>query len=752
MPTTSKPTKRTTPKGPAAPDFDALLPALAPRRRPNIRRRLRIERGVYTVAAAGIGLAPVLDAQWPAHATVAAAALATGGWLYHKAKDADGLGKLLRAAQRAVPVLSGAALYAALFAATATASAGWPWWQVAGPAAWAALMAWTAPITRARTLAAAADGEEDQGADPNQTQAPRVPATYPELLAQLWEESGIAPGTRLADVQQIRGDRPDFDAVIVAPRGRAVPKLEPVALAAVFDVPEGTVTTAPVHGSGPGRVRLVARPTLSAADSGADPMQTLWAAVTRPGGPTAGVQLLRWRSETDRLVLQVAAPAGQEIRLNHTGLCSSLDISDPTRVVIETDGVRQGVISIYKTNPLMNVREATAGDLTMDDHGRIAIGVRHDGKPCRVRLWDPDLGALRGITAGATGAGKSVLQLLLLVGERRSGIVSWVADLQGGKSLPEAEGRVDWFAKGEDATMALLRTAHTVMAYRERESADRADFEIGEPWPLINITLDEINRLLTHHDEELKTEAAALIADIQKTGRKVGIGIRLAVQSLHLKDLGGEEAIRQQGKTGTVVLMRTLSSSTQAMGLDGIAPPGFQMANIPARIQPEGQMDALFNGDDETAGVSSAGMAYVFSDGRAEYMRTFYAQKTSGRYTTLAALFDTGEPAPGLTEGEAAAAGDLYTYRNLTNKPVTNTTPAPSTPPLPEPAPARIELEKTTVPDDVLAHLADGPKSVKDLRQALPDVSRGSITNALTALREHGRVEPVSRGVWQLTT
>ncbi|WP_338316477.1 hypothetical protein, partial [Streptomyces bohaiensis] len=63
-----------------------------------------------------------------------------------------------------------------------------------------------------------------------------------------------------------------------------------------------------------------------------------------------------------------------------------------------------------------------------------------------------------------------------------------------------------------------------------------------------------------------------------------------------------------------------------------------------------------------------------------------------------------------------------------------------------------IELAKTTVPDDVLAHLADGPKSVKDLREALPDVSRGSITNALTALREHGRVEPVSRGVWQLTT
>jgi hypothetical protein len=200
-----------------------------------------------------------------------------------------------------------------------------------------------------------------------------------------------------------------------------------------------------------------------------------------------------------------------------------------------------------------------------------------------MRLWDPGQGALCGITAGVTGAGKSVLQNLILAAEKHSGVLSWVDDVQGGMSLPEAEGRVDWFAKGPVETFLILTAAHAVTKYRERVSNEmgRVDFALGRPWPLINITLDEINRLLSHPDEAMRKATAYMIADIQKTGRKVGIGIRFAVQSLHLKDLGDDDAICQQGKVGALFLMRTASSSTKEMGLDGIAPAGFQMENIP---------------------------------------------------------------------------------------------------------------------------------------------------------------------------
>ncbi|WP_331751489.1 hypothetical protein OG215_39950 (plasmid) [Streptomyces globisporus] len=101
--------------------------------------------------------------------------------------------------------------------------------------------------------------------------------------------------------------------------------------------------------------------------------------------------------------------------------------------------------------------------------------------------------------------------------------------------------------------------------------------------------------------------------------------------------------------------MRTASSSTKEMGLDGIAPAGFQMENIPARIYENGQIEALFSGQDDEDGESTAGMAYMFLDGRAKFMRTFFAEKVDGVYPDLIALYGE-EPANGLTRGEAAAA------------------------------------------------------------------------------------------------
>lgn len=739
-----------------------------------LRRRVAIERITYGAAALGVAIGPQIDAGTiPTLASVGLAA-GTGAWIYRKSRPGDdghidGHG-LLRTCQRCLPVLTGAGLYAA-----SVLSPGTSWWEIVAPAAWGALMSLLAPITRSSGVTVEAtelpttETPVETGTD--KPAGPRVTGDgpYADWLAHQWETSGIAPDTQLTAFQHLRKDRPDFRCVVVAQRGKAVPPLSERQLAAVFDMPEGTVTLQPLTGSGPGRMVLAAMPTMQEQARQAEDLQDMWDQhVSAVNGAAPGVALVKYRMEENRLVLQVAAPAGKTINLAHARLCSALGIDDPSRLVIETDGVRQGIISVYRTNPLMNVRKATVEDLTMDDKGRINIGVRHDGKPSRARLWDPDQGALRGITAGATGAGKSVLQLLLLAAEKRSGVVSFVGDLQGGKSLPEVEGNADWFAKDEAEVLGMLLVAHAVMKYRERESAQRADFALGDPWPLLNVTLDEINRLLSHPNEAIKKLAAYLIADIQKTGRKVGVGIRLAVQSLHLKDLGDEEAIRQQGKAGLVVLMRTLSSSTAGMGLDGIAPPGFCMENIPARIYESGQIEALFNGEDDEDGVSTAGMAYVFVDGRAEFMRTFNAQKVGGRYVDFVDLFGDAAPAT-LTAGEAAAAGEAYAQRGnaayyqdllLMATPgegesgkfhipsigdPTGGTASSGAPSKPAPAP-KVNLEKK-----ILDLLADGPMSLKEVRGALPDVAAGSVSNTMTNLRDKGMVEPLSRGVYQRT-
>ncbi|KOU45360.1 hypothetical protein ADK56_33240 [Streptomyces sp. MMG1522] len=737
-------------------------------------RRVLAERTSYAVTAAGMAVGPQLDDSAWSYLASGGIGLGTLAWLYAKTKNTDqgqGLSAIVRA-QRAIPFLTAAGTYVANLI-----TPGFNWWEIVTPAAWAGLMGWMAPLTRSASLVL----------ELTDHQAPTGIArelTYTEFLAAKWAQA-TGDGTRLVSIALYRADRPDFEAVVVAQAGKAVPTFTEVQLAAAFDFPVGTVRMRPVQGSGPGRMRLVARPTSEDTEAVAEGVRGLWeTAVAAPGKAAPGVDLIDHRTEKDRIVLLVASPPGKTIYLPHTAICSAFGIDDPSRLVIETDGIRMGVVSIYKTNPLMKVRKATVDDLTMDAKGRITIGVCHDGKPARMRLWDPGQGALRGITAGVTGAGKSVLQNLILAGEKRSGVVSWVGDVQGGMSLPEAEGRVDWFAKGPVETLLMLTAAHAVMKYRERISNEmgRGDFALGRPWPLINITLDEINRLLSHPDEAMRKATAYLIADIQKTGRKVGIGIRLAVQSLHLKDLGDDDAIRQQGKVGALFLMRTASSSTKEMGLDGIAPAGFQMENIPARIYENGQIEALFSGADDEDGESTAGMAYMFLDGRAKFMRTFFAEKVDGVYPDLIALYGE-EPANGLTPGEAAAAqakAGLYDLRHTNPYADCDTlaqafsdapgsTPAAATP---APATGTNDGDTSTAPapfadipfgldndpgeepglqDQILELLAGGPKPLKELRAALPDFQPSSVSNACSQLKAKGLATTRKRGVWQLT-
>ncbi|MFJ3594557.1 hypothetical protein ACIQUY_34775 [Streptomyces sp. NPDC090231] len=737
-----------------------------------IYRRVLAERTSYALAAAGMAVGPQLDDSAWSYLASGGIGLGTLAWLYAKTKNADhGLDTITRA-QRAIPFLTAAGTYVANLI-----TPGFNWWEVVAPAAWAGLMGWMAPLTRSAGLVLELTEHPAQA-------GPARELTYTEFLAAKWAHA-TGDGTRLVSVTPFRADRPDFEAVVVAQAGKAVPTFNETQLAAAFDFPVGTVRMRPMQGSGPGRMQLIARPTTADVGRTAQGLRGLWeSAVSAPGGAAPGVDLIDHRSEPHRIVLLVASPPGKEIRLPHTAICSAFGIDDPSRLVIETDGIRQGVVSVYRTNPLMKVRKATVEDLTMDSKGRITIGICHDGKPARMRLWDPGQGALRGITAGVTGAGKSVLQNLILAAEKRSGVVSWVGDVQGGMSLPEAEGRVDWFAKGPVETLLMLTAAHAVMKYRERVSNEmgRGDFALGRPWPLINITLDEINRLLSHPDEAMRKATAYMIADIQKTGRKVGIGIRLAVQSLHLKDLGDDDAIRQQGKVGALFLMRTASSSTKEMGLDGIAPAGFQMENIPARIYENGQIEALFSGADDEDGESTAGMAYMFLDGRAKFMRTFFAEKVDGVYPDLIALYGD-DPANGLTEGEAKAAQSgaaLYGMRHSNPYADCDTlaqafagtdssTPAAGTPapdmdgdsgeaPAPFAGPyADIPFglsndpgEEPGLQDQILTLLAGGPMSLKALREALPGFQPSSVSNACSQLKAKGLAKSAKRGHWQL--
>ncbi|MFE9812428.1 hypothetical protein [Streptomyces sp. NPDC005548] len=726
----------------------------------SIRWRARLERLVYGATALGITIAPQNEDLWPVHLGAAGIAIGAFSWLWGKWDNAaEGIG-FLQASQRAVPFLSAAGLY------LANMRHGADLWEYGLPAAWTILMAATTPITHSLNLHAAAQlPPAQQTLAPALTAAtPAPPTTYPAYRAHQWEQARPTGSTRLVDPVQYETNRPDFWGIVIAEAGEAVPDMNPTALAGVFDLPVGTVTLQAINGSGPGRKILMARPTLDAqAQADRDPMHRLWdEKIAHPHGAAPGMLLTDYRIDDNRIALRTTAPGNQIINLNHKLLARAFDMADASLLMVETDGLGDGLISIYKTHPLMNVREATVEDLTMAEDGTIALGLRPDGRPSRMPLYDPQMGAVTDLFVGAPGAGKSVTLLTVLAAERINGIVSIVADAQDGMSLPEADGRVYHFGKGIAATAATLAASNDLGKYREKISAANGwgSFEPGQPWRIANDTLDELNRILSEDatvPRPFRKWVTGLVGDNQSTGRKLGKGIRFAAQSIHLADLGDKDRIRANAKNGTTWLGRTNSSTTQHMATDGVLPPGVYPEPIPRhfKVGSGNDIDAAFHGKEAAKGPITAGMANIIQSGGLFLGRTWFARKENKTYPGLIALMESA-PIPRLTPEEDRVFQQSYAYwlahaELLLSGDDENSIDHASAEADQYLADDEPEPSTATVKDHILDVLSDGPLPLKDVRKRLPDFAAGTVNNAMTELKNDLLVEAVGRGIYQRT-
>ena len=745
----------------AAPDGPRLVPARS------IRRRARLERLTYGAAALGITIAPHYDSLWPAHVGAAGLALGSVAWLYGKFDDSDFGASLLKACQKGVPVLTGAALYVANLMRP-----GADMWEYALPAAWALLMGYTTPLTHAANLLALVPIPDPQVPALEAATPAAQPATFAEHRALQWSVSDAGRDTQLTNIRQYGDDHgqplPDFDAIVVAQTGKAVPTATDIALAAAFDMPVGTVHLHPIDGSGPGRKLLTARPTQHAAqaDQNSDPVHQIWdQKISAPGGGAPGMLLTDYRAEPNRIALRVEAPEDQLIQLNQKLIARGFGYKDTTLVMVETDSLGDGLISLYKEHPLINVREATRGDLTMAPDGTIGLGQQPDGRTGRVPLYDPQMGAITDLYVGAPGAGKSVTLLHVIAAERLSGIVSIVADAQDGMSLPEVDARVYHFGKGVAATAATLAAANDLGKYREQISAANGwgSFEIGNPWPLVNVTLDELNRILSADavvPRPFRKWVTGLVGDTQSTGRKLGLGIRFAAQSIHLADLGDKDRIRANAKNGTVWLGRTNSSTTQHMARDGVLPPGVELAPIPRYFGTGGNnaIDAAFEGKEVKHGPITAGMANIINGGSLFTNRTWLARKENKTYPHLIDLMESA-PIPNLTPEEDAVFQESYA-RWLDHAELLllgeDTEGGEGggyeyDPRAVDPLDDEDAIPASTIKHRILDLLTDGPLALKDVRHKMPDVAPGSVNNAMNELKEAGHVRPAGgRGIYEL--
>ncbi|MGV9277705.1 hypothetical protein [Streptomyces griseosporeus] len=735
------------------------------------RHLATVERIAYGAAGLATAIGPSTDL-WQLHA----AALGTGAgvlwrlWTRTRDREDDYGPRLLTSCYKALPVLGLSTAYGVALATPGTA-----WWEIATSTVVAAASAVAVPLTRSRGLRRAADTLPAVVAAQEPAEAPRRDG-YEGDLARHWAASPVTGTTSLAHICQYHPGRPDFEAVILAQPGEAVPaSLDERAVAAVFDVPQEAVRLAPVPGYGPGRIAVCVAPAEFLArqqhQAPGDQLAALWAAkVSAPKGIAPGVELVDHRIEADRIVMRVEAPDTQLLALPRLPLARALGVEDPELLMIETDGMANGVVTLYREHPLLTVREATADDLRMDRHGRIAIGMRHDGRPARWPLYDPELGALTDLLVGAPGSGKSVTLLTLVAAERINGIVSVVADAQDGMSLPEAEGRVFHFGAGQAESAATLAAYSAVASYRQEVSAANGwgSFTLGAPWQLAILTMDEINRMLAVDSglpAPFRKWVAGMLGAGQITWRKVGMGVRIAGQSIHLADLGDSEKIRANAKNGSVWLGRVNSSMTRSMASD-MTTGTVEITPIPKYFGVTGaaELDAAWSGEEAPTGPVTAGTAWLIQSGQPYLSRVWRAVKGNRTYPSLIGLMESA-PLVGFTPQEADVFRRAYDealtiavalLEGDEDGGASHATAARPTEQAPDAGPSRVPAPPATartLPDLVLEALAAGQLRTREIRKAVGagtdgGPSSGSVDNALQQLQDKGLVVRIAHGVW----
>ncbi|CAL9673780.1 hypothetical protein SUDANB176_07608 (plasmid) [Streptomyces sp. enrichment culture] len=304
----------------------------------------------------------------------------------------------------------------------------------------------------------------------------------------------------------------------------------------------------------------------------------------------------------------------------------------------------------------------------------------------------------------------------------------------------------------------MLKAAIALMDIRGEINAEVGhDFSAHSPYPGLVLVLDEFNSLVG--DDTLGDEIAHMTDVLAREGRKFGIGIVFAGQSLNLSKLGGEASLRDQVQGGIGVVLRIAGSSggiaaRQATG--GLA-GDVDLAEIPDRFNASTSlMDRMRGITDDVPGEPTQGVGHIVTGSGATMMRSLYVHlPKDGGPDGLDEIFPEGGGINTLTDREIEALTELGLWHDWTMPPPTgkdddqghSSTPEFSgvnsfSPPL-LPGPKK---PKATVKDKVLAAV-DRQMTAKEIR-AQVDAAAGTVRNALSDLVADGRLRQVDHGVY----
>ncbi|WP_060902742.1 DNA translocase FtsK [Streptomyces europaeiscabiei] len=324
-----------------------------------------------------------------------------------------------------------------------------------------------------------------------------------------------------------------------------------------------------------------------------------------------------------------------------------------------------------------------------------------------------------------------------------AGVVSWVTSARPDAQMTAVGRYVDRQGSGPLFTVRLLRAAVALMGVRgEINSEVGHDFSPHSPYPALVLVLDEFNSQVT--DPEYGDEIAELTDILAREGRKFGIGVLFAGQTLNLDKLGGAASLREQVQGGVGLVLRIAGGIAARQATGGLAGDA-ELAPVPDRL---GAAVSLM--DRMNPGQSTQVAGHVVTGSGALFMRTLHVHlPDDGSPDGLGDIFPADSAISTLTDREADALydlGDLYGDCNAP-APAKDGEDAGGAPLPPLFAGTKpVKQKKTTVKDQVLA-VVSRRMTAKEIREAV-DAAGGTVRNALSDLVQDGQLLLVDHGVY----
>ncbi|GGT56300.1 hypothetical protein GCM10010271_70190 [Streptomyces kurssanovii] len=308
---------------------------------------------------------------------------------------------------------------------------------------------------------------------------------------------------------------------------------------------------------------------------------------------------------------------------------------DEGRLFVTVDG-NQVLVSLWDSSPLAQVFPATRELLTPDKDGRWVTGFLGNGQPARNRVYT-DRGAAHGLFVAPSGGGKTQLMALHVAADALFGAVVMLATEAPDEKTAALGKHTAHYGVGALYMIRLLRVLDALMEIRGEmpwEDGLAHDWDpslAGCPYRMLSAYLDEF--LSAARDGLYGAEIMDLAERVSVKGRKYGIGIKVAGQSIYVQD-GFTQLLCENLRENCIPVVLKVAPKKVADMFKALGIPSEHTPDpLPRSFSPaeKGRIERVMRGEAEPPADSNTGGAgWIVEAKQPDVLRTLYMDFRAG--------------------------------------------------------------------------------------------------------------------------